>query len=563
MTIGFIILAHDSLHRVADVAVAIASKGKPIAIHVDSKTESGSFSRLQTRLAEYDNVLFVDRQPCEWGSWSIVSATISAAEHLLQSSPDLTHFYLMSGSCLPLRPVDELEYYLEQNPKVDFIESVTTDEVDWTIGGLNEERFTFRFPFSWKRQRWLFDKYVALQKQFGIRRRVPKGITPHMGSQWWCLTRETLSAILNDPRRSEFETYFEKVWIPDESYFQTLARLHSSSIQSRSLTLTKFDFQGKPHVFYDDHFQLLKRSNCFVARKIWPSAEKLFDGFLNAPPKPLSKVEPDPSKVDRHFTQTMERRTRGRPGLYMHGRFPDWKAEHGITAGRYSVFQGFADLFEDFEEWLTKRTGCTVHGHLFAPERVEFHGRSEVFNGGMSDSSALRDHNPEAFLTNLIWNTRGEQQCFQFGPTDAQAISGLMARDRNAHIFVISGAWAIPFFRSGADFQTLRAKAARLQKIESRQINDLRKSWTKAQVRIWTLSEFIEAPMENLQTILDEIGGAADRRVTEAPRMAELAGFGQFLQELRNQGMTPYLMGDFSAADSNDGISDAPNIGRQ
>ena len=28
---------------------------------------------------------------------------------------------------------------------------------------------------------------------------------------------------------------------------------------SRSLTLSKFDFQGKPHVFYDDHLDLLAR----------------------------------------------------------------------------------------------------------------------------------------------------------------------------------------------------------------------------------------------------------------------------------------------------------------
>ena len=33
------------------------------------------------------------------------------------------------------------------------------------------------------------------------------------------------------------------------------------------------------------------------------------------------------------------------------------------------------------------------------------------------------------------------------------------------------------------------------------------------------------------------------------PRMADLTGFGQFLQNLRNQGMQPVLMGDFPAGD--------------
>ena len=49
-----------------------------------------------------------------------------------------------------------------------------------------------------------------------------------MGSQWWCLTRATLRAILRDPDRPALARYFRGVWIPDESYFQTLARRHEA-----------------------------------------------------------------------------------------------------------------------------------------------------------------------------------------------------------------------------------------------------------------------------------------------------------------------------------------------
>jgi hypothetical protein len=44
---------------------------------------------------------------------------------------------------------------------------------------------------------------------------------------------------------------------------------------------------------------------------------------------------------------------------------------------------------------------------------------------------------------------------------------------------------------------------------------------------------------------MDEIGARGQRRLTEAPRLTDLKGFGQFLQNLRNQGMQPVLMGDF------------------
>jgi hypothetical protein len=73
----------------------------------------------------------------------------------------------------------------------------------------------------------------------------------------------------------------------------------------------------------------------------------------------------------------------------------------------------------------------------------------------------------------------------------------------------------------------------------------LRSPDVKARIRIWTMAEFIEAPMEPLQVIIDEIGQKSLRRLSEAPRMQDLTGFGQFLQNLKNQGMHPYLMGDF------------------
>jgi hypothetical protein len=386
---------------------------------------------------------------------------------------------------------------------------------------------------------------VQLQRAVGFKRRIPNGIVPHMGSQWWCLTRATLSAILEDPDREVYDRYFRRVWIPDESYFQTLVRLYSQQIESRSLTLSKFDYQGKPHIFYDDHLQLLRRSDCFVARKIWPFADRLYRAFLTEQGEAMKRTEPNPGKIDRIFAKAVERRTRGRPGLYMQSRFPVEGRENGLTSAQYSVFEGFSELFENFEDWLARTTETRVHGHLFAPERAEFAGGQPVINGALSDSAALRDYNPRAFLANLIWNTRGERQCFQFGPRDNQAIEWDIAKDPNAQISVITGAWAVPLFKSTKDFIEIRREAARLQQIESQHLNVLRSQWAKARIRIWSLADFTEAPMEPLQTIIDEIGHQERRGLAQVPRMVDLTGFGQFLQALKNQGMHPYLMGDF------------------
>jgi hypothetical protein len=546
VTVGIAMLVHEGFERAEQVARHWTAAGCPVVLHVDRNTPDAAFRTLQAALADDPLVRFCKRHRCEWGTWGIVAASQSASKLLLNSFDEVRHVYLASGSCLPLRPVRDLIAYLDQRPRTDFIESATTADVSWTVGGLDEERFTLRFPFSWRRNRKLFDRYVQLQRRLGLRRHIPGGLVPHMGSQWWCLTRQTLSAILQDPNRPAYDRYFRRVWIPDESYYQTLARIYSTRIESRSLTLTKFDFEGKPHVFYDDHLKLLHRSGFFVARKVWPHANGLYDAFLADDTSKADSIEPDPGKIDRVFAKAVERRTWGRPGLYMQSRMPRQGWENGVTANVYSVFQGFDAIFSNFDHWLMKITGARVHGHLFAKDAARFAEGSPVACGALSNSAAKRDYAPESFLTSLIWNARGERQCFQFGPSDRQEIASFIARDPNARIWVISGAWAVPLFRSNRNFADLRREAARLQKIESAHLKALRSSQRQAHVRIWTMAEFIESPMEHLQQIIEETGpNFPQRPVTEAPTMVDLSGFGQFLQNLKNQGMHPYLMGDF------------------
>ncbi len=543
-------LVHTGFDRAAQMVRHWRDAGCPVVVHVDSKVSTANYDHFRQSLSDLADVRFCVRHKCEWGTWGLVAASQEATTLLLEEFADVRHVYLASGACLPLRPVDELRAYLEAHSDTDFIESATTADVPWTVGGLDRERFTLRFPFAWKKHRRLFDRFVKLQQSLGYRRAVPEGLVPHMGSQWWCLTRQTLDAILQDPNRPVYDRYFRHVWIPDESYYQTLARLHAGKIESRSLTLAKFDFQGKPHIFFDDHLELLHRSHCFVARKIWHDADLLYQAFPRASDPSQDLQEPNSGTVDRVFSQAVERRTRGRQGLFMQSRFPSTDRQNCIAAVPYAVLQGLDDVFPDFQAWLAKQTGAQVHGHLFARDRAHFADESAIFRGGLSDNARLRDYNPKMFLTNLIWNGRDEYHCFQFGPADSQDIRWTLAKDTQASIWVISGAWSIPLFASGRSASEVRAEAARLQRIEDVFLKRLRSPQAHARIRIKSLADFIESPMETLQSIIDEIAGHRGRALTEVPAMADLTGLPDFLQELKNQGMHPFLTGNITTANT-------------
>ena len=547
--IGVVVLVHQDLSRSAQAIRHWSQAGCAVVVHVDRAVTSSAHERFLRDLSDLPKVKFCARQRCEWGTWGLVAASQFACEMMLANFADPQHIYLASGSCLPIRPVQDLISYLEANSATNFIESTTVSDVPWSIGGLHKERFQLRFPFAWKSQRWLFDLSVRLQRALGLKRRLPQGITPHLGSQWWCLTRSTVSAILNDPKRPIYERYFRRVWIPDESYFQTLVRHHSTQIESRSLTLAKFDVQGKPHVFYDDHLEILGQSGCFVARKLWAGADKLYTAFPMASDTTRDSTHRSSDALNHLFAESAARGSKGRVGLYMQSRFPHQDPHAPLTAAKYTVLEGFFDLFHDFEAWLSQTTDnkqAQIHGHLFAHEAAVFAGQKTTIRGGLSNSATLRDNNPTAFLTNLIWNTRGQHQCFQFGPHDVQKIGKILPQDSNAQIFIITGAWLVPLSQSVESLAEIHAKALRLHAAESKHLALLRAPWVKAKVHIWPLSQIIANPKLQLHEILKAIEPNAKCPTTVPEINLDPIAFPAFVRALENQGMHRGLAGNLN-----------------
>jgi hypothetical protein len=546
-TLGVVMLAHTALDRAAQVARFWLDAGCPVALHLDSAVAQADVAAMLADLGDHPLLRMVPRRRCDWGSWNIVAASQDAAERLLTDFDSLGHVLLISGACLPLRPAADLVTHLRANKDTDFIESVAIDHADWITGGLSRERFTLHFPFSWRKQRWLFDRAVDLQRRLGIARDIPRPLEPHMGSQWWCLSRPTLDAILSHPKRKRYERYFKRCWIPDESYFQTLVRLHGQRIESRSLTLVKFDRNGRPNLFYDDHLQLLRRSDCYLARKIWPRADKLYRFFLSGQARDMPPVPAEPAKIDRYFELAERQRTEGRAGLYMQSRFPSDDSGQAVTAGPYSVFGGFNQLFHNFDYWLGQVTGTRAHGHLFAPERVNFHGGVPVWHGAISNSAALRDYNPRMFLTNLLWATRGERQCFSITARDhvPPDLMWFMVKDKNAHMAYVSGCFLLPLFHETYIPDDMLRHIAWLQQREQHILSVLQSRWVQADVRVWTLAEFLNARDRNLQTAIGSITDTAVIANHGLPKMRALDGLEDFLRDLRNKGLPPVLLRDF------------------
>ena len=276
--IAYILLCHKDPDGIIAQAERLTAAGDFIAIHFDARALPQDFERIQTALARNTAVTFAAKRiKCGWGEWALVAATIHTIEAAVTAFPQATHFYMLSGDCMPIKTAAYAHDFLDRN-EVDFIESVDFFASDWIKTGIREERLIYRHWFNERTQKRLFYASMKLQRRFGLTRKVPADIQMQIGSQWWCLRRRTVESVLEFiKRRRDVMAFFRTTWIPDETFFQTLVRhlVPDHEIKSRTLTFLMFTDYGMPLSFYNDHYDLLLSQDYLFARKISPDARDL------------------------------------------------------------------------------------------------------------------------------------------------------------------------------------------------------------------------------------------------------------------------------------------------
>ena len=435
MRTGFVVLAHERLDHAAALARHLADAGAPVVVHVDARSPGAARAALDDLPGR---ARVISTRCAEWGMFGLVDATLDAVRTLEALAPDLRHVALLSGSCLPIRPVAELDRFLAARPASDFIESVPVADAPWVQGGLSEERFTLCHPFPWKRRRRLFDVFVEAQRAIGVRRRMPGGVEPRLGLQWWCLTAATLRRLLSDPRLPAWRRWFRRAWIPDESFFQSLVPVVSGGeVLSQPLTLQRWDAEGRPVVFHDDHLGLLEGSDYFFARKIDPDASGLYARFLSpgdaAPGEPRFEalVNETPFEEARFRARDEHR------GVPSAARWLEGAGAATVETRRpYAVFVGETAALARLRAGLGDGAPIVLHGRIFGPGPAEFATPGDHYAGKLPAAPRLRDYRPAQFLARLIWADHDRPVAFLFAPGDNGIVAAQVLGDPNARLLM-------------------------------------------------------------------------------------------------------------------------------
>jgi hypothetical protein len=279
-TIAYVLLCHKDPNGVAAQAQRLTAAGDVVAIHLDARAGAQDHAVLRRALAGNPSIVFSRRRVrCGWGEWSLVAATRAALDAALDAFPQATHFYLISGDCMPIKSAEHVRAALDSRD-VDYIDTRDFFLSDWIKAGIREERLIYRHPFNERRHKALFYASIRLQQRLCLTRRIPADLAVRIGSQWWCLRRSTVEAIRAFcRRRKDVVRFFRGTWIPDETFFQTLVPhlVPKDQITARTPTFLIFSDYGIPVTFYDDHYDLLLGQDYFFARKISANALTLRD----------------------------------------------------------------------------------------------------------------------------------------------------------------------------------------------------------------------------------------------------------------------------------------------
>lgn len=271
MHIAFAILAHNEPDLVVRLIKRVTiDQDITIVLHWDKNASDDALKKIIKETKNITNIVLAERVHCAWGEWSLVQAQLNMIEALKKANIHPDYFYLLSGVDYPIRPIAELKEFLNRNYGEQYIEAVDITEKKWIHDGLNRERYFYRFYFNFKNNNKLWTLNYKLQKIFARKRRkLPNDYTPHMGSQWSCLTWDMCLKALDYSKNKNVQKFYKTVWIPDELFFPTFVanNLDKTECGNKNLTYYQFTGKGVPFVYCNDHFDFLIHQPAFFARK--------------------------------------------------------------------------------------------------------------------------------------------------------------------------------------------------------------------------------------------------------------------------------------------------------
>lgn len=203
------------------------SKFNDVFIHVDIKS-SKLYESIIDRYCNSRNVFVLkNRINGVWGTVSLVNIYIELL-NFANSNSNYTHYTLLSGDSIMIRPIEEFNFYLSSNVSKSYIKIYDDDDLKLK---LRVEGFDFFVNSKYRKK----IKYIAVLFKLslyllGIRNKVMRPRKYYKGEFWCTLSGGAAKLVLSN---SFLLSKLKFCGIPDEFFHQTLlmnSNLHNDII---------------------------------------------------------------------------------------------------------------------------------------------------------------------------------------------------------------------------------------------------------------------------------------------------------------------------------------------
>ncbi len=282
MRIAYLILAYDQPRHFGRLVEQLDDGNAKFFIHVDRKSEIALFRR---EIASERATFLNERLSINWGGWRMVQATLNMLR-LAHTEGTSDYYHLLSASFYPIKSNRQITAKLQAEAL-----NYMTINHELTPGS---KHFWWVHRYHWPdllpmRPRGRFHKF-ARRLQHRLRpRRLPCGLRPYKGWQWWCLSRECVDYVLGYiESHPEVVRFFRYTCIPDETFFHTIignskfADTLSPGFEEESITGNHYIrwHHGVPCVLKADAFATLIESDACFARKFHETDSLQLVGML-------------------------------------------------------------------------------------------------------------------------------------------------------------------------------------------------------------------------------------------------------------------------------------------
>lgn len=257
------------LHRLID---RLNDGHSTFFLHIDKTAE---FTQFQIAESFGAIVQFIERVDSKWGGFGSVQASLNGLKAVKETGQHFDQIFLLSGQDYPIKSNKEIDAFFSTSPHSIFVDHFPIPNYQkWPGGDRGGWYRVDKYYIGLKWHEFFRSKSMNLISTYVpfLRRKIPNGMLPFTGSQWWSLDMYAMNYILEyDAAHPEYRAFHQYTFVPDELYVHMiLANSTDTQIKERlsadnkrfmiwekpdsahpnTLRLNDFDaIKGSPHLF--------------------------------------------------------------------------------------------------------------------------------------------------------------------------------------------------------------------------------------------------------------------------------------------------------------------------